>query len=76
MTPKEKAKQLYEKMKFLTEFNSQPSTVHGMCKKLALLCVDEIIKATQRETINDSGTGIDVIPMRYWVDVKQEISLL
>ena len=76
MTPKEEAKQLYEKMKFLTEFNSQPSTVHGMCKKLALLCVDEIIKATQRETINDSGTGIDVIPMRYWVDVKQEISLL
>tara|TARA_R110000822_G_scaffold158210_1_gene297798 strand:- start:564 stop:776 length:213 start_codon:yes stop_codon:yes gene_type:complete len=44
MTPKEKAKELYNKMKFQTEFNSQPSTVNGMCKKLALICVDEMIK--------------------------------
>ena len=51
-------------------------TTQSRCKQIALLCVDEIIKATQRETINDSGTGIDVIPMKYWVDVKHEISLL
>ena len=43
MTAKDKAKQLYDKMKFETEFNSQPSTVNGMCKKLALICVDEML---------------------------------
>ena len=44
MTAKEKAKQLYDKMEFETKYNSQPSTVQGMCKKLALICVDEILE--------------------------------
>jgi hypothetical protein len=66
MTPKEKAKQLYDKMEFETKYNSQPSTVHGMCKKLALVCVDEII-----------NTFLDIDPKkRYWREVKQEIKKL
>ena len=73
MTPKEKAKELMQKAYNLDQHNK---TTQSRCKQIALLCVDEIIKATQRETINDSGTGIDVIPMKYWVDVKHEISLL
>ena len=44
MTPKEKADQLYAKMKFQTEYNSLPSTVKGMCKELALICIDEKIE--------------------------------
>lgn len=74
MTPKEKAKELLNKsMPLAHDWESDNKVV---AIKIALLCVDEIIKATQRETINDSGTGIDVIPMRYWVDVKHELSLL
>jgi len=70
MTPKEKAKQLYDKMEFETKYNSQPSTVHGMCKKLALVCVDEIIKA---RTVGNTGVILD---KEYWQEVKEEVSLL
>jgi len=65
MTPKEKAKQLYNKMKFETECNSQPSTVHGMCKKLSLVCVDEILEGSML---------VHVADYNYWQDVKQEIN--
>ena len=65
MKPKEKAKQLYDKMKFETEFNSQPSTVNGMCKKLALICVDEIL-----------NSHIDSVYEAYYLDVKKEIEKL
>jgi hypothetical protein len=73
MKPKEKAKQLYDKMKFETEFNSQPSTVNVMCKKLALVCVNEIqenaqIIETEYEGYNNS--------YQYFLQVKLEISLL
>jgi hypothetical protein len=81
MTPKEEAKQLYEKMKFLTEFNSQPSTVHGMCKKLALVCVDRIIetKPLEKDYEDHGHRGMEVWyndMTDYWLSVKQEISLL
>ena len=65
MTAKDKAKQLYDKMKFETEFNSQPSTVNGMCKKLALICVDEIL-----------NSHIDSVYEAYYLDVKKEIERL
>jgi len=73
MTPKEKAKQLYNKMKFLTECNSQPSTVHGMCKKLALFCVDEIQEHAQ--IIETEYEGYNN-PYQYFLQVKQEINKL
>ena len=65
MTAKDKAKQLYDKMKFETEFNSQPSTVNGMCKKLALICVDEIL-----------NSHIDSVYEAYYLEVKKEIEKL
>jgi len=67
MTPKEKAKQLYNKMEFETKYNSQPSTVHGMCKKLALVCVDGILNGSRLFYIEDYD---------YWKEVKQEIEKL
>ena len=72
MTPKEKAKQLYDKMKFETKYNSQPSTVHGMCKKLALVCVDIILNDVgAKDWELDTATNTN-----YWQDVRNEISLL
>ena len=65
MTAKEKAKQLYDKMEFETKYNSQPSTVQGMCKKLALICVDEILE------IKSVYHSIELD--NYWQEVKQEI---
>ena len=53
LTPKEKAKELYEKMKLLTKYNSQPSVVHGMCKKLALVCVEDRIKLIKELQVSD-----------------------
>jgi len=72
MTPKEKAKEFMQKAYDLDQHNK---TAQSRCKQIAFLCVDEIIKATQREYINDSGTGLDIIPMQYWIDVKHELSL-
>jgi hypothetical protein len=81
MTPKEKAKQLYDKMKFETECNSQPSTVHGMCKKLALVCVNEIIetKPIEKDFEDHGHRGREVWyndKTDYWLSVKHELSLL
>ena len=71
MKPEEKAKQLYDKMKFETEFNSQPSTVNGMCKKLALICVDEIVKVLWHNHEKNSEKMY-----RYYIEVKKEIEKL
>ena len=77
MTPKEKAKQLYDKMKFETEFNSQPSTVHGMCKKLALVCVDEVISQWDYIDTYLADLNGELNPnLKYWHEVKTELSLL
>ena len=77
MEPKEKAKELYNKMKFEAECNSQPSTVNGMCKKLASVCVDEILQTNP--TLK--GTSDDLITMivqtkAYWYRVQEEINML
>jgi ATP-dependent protease HslVU (ClpYQ) peptidase subunit len=74
MKAKEKAKDLVKKSIPLAHDWETDNKVVAV--KIALLCVDEIIKATQREYINDSGTGLDIIPMQYWLDVKHELSLL
>ena len=76
MTPKEKAKELYVKAEDYI-YTSNAHFADDDCEKnCAIMVVDEIIKATQRESINDSGTGIDIIPMKYWLDVKKEINLI
>jgi hypothetical protein len=71
MTPKEKAKELYQKYSkgkdengwYLCEFDS-------CAKKCALIAVDEIIK-------NDKENyGINGFVFEYWQEVKQEIENL
>jgi hypothetical protein len=85
MKPKEKAKDIYKKMDVIhyVKLHSKPKhkglpvSMHkSQIKQSALICVDEIIKATQKETINYNGTGVEVIPMKYWEEVKKEIEKL
>ena len=71
MKANEKAKELFDKMKFQTELNSQPSTVNGMSKKLALICVDEILESHYKVLVGVMPKTYD-----YWQEVKQEINKL
>ncbi len=76
MTPKEKAKELVEMFLALKKINPNAITRPynwQEAKQCSLICIDEIIKATQKETINKNGTVVEVIPMKYWVEVKKEI---
>jgi hypothetical protein len=61
MTPKEKAKELVDKMYGVTDYQAKQS---------ALIAVDELIK--QEEKYNN-GT---FYPSKYWQEVKQEIEKL
>ena len=70
MTPKDKAKELVDRMYFIISNNGQFTGVHSIpnkfaeAKKCALIAVDELIYDTQ--DITD----------RYWEEVKQEIEKL
>ena len=63
MTPKEKAKELFNKM-----FCSSRSIEVEQAKKCALIAVDELIYETQFEVPN--------IRQRWWQEVKTEIEKL
>jgi hypothetical protein len=65
MTPKEKAKELFDKYVelsgiFVGDYESE--------KEMCLIAVNELIYETQFEVPN--------IRQRYWIDVKQEIEKL
>ena len=74
MTPKEKAKDLIDIYKDMTEiikFDFDKVTTitdYNLAKNCALIAVDELIYETQFEVPN--------IRQRYWIDVKQEIEKL
>ena len=70
MTPKEKAKELVDKMLDKQEYSDvyqERGIISWSAKQCALVAVDEII--TNRERIK----GIDKL---YWQEVKQEIEKL
>jgi len=60
MTPKEKAKELVDKMYGVTDYQA---------KKSALVAVDEILK-------NNKILFEDVLNDQYWEEIKQEIEKL
>jgi hypothetical protein len=60
MTPKQKAKELVEKM----EKDFQYFASREIAKQCALIAVDEII---------NSGKDVDEFADAYWEEVKQEI---
>jgi len=72
MTPKEKAKELLEKMNVIhyLKGNGLPVSMHkSQVKKCALIAVDEILKVAS--FYNDSQAEVT-----YWQEVKQEIENL
>ena len=68
MTPKEKAKELYNK--FYT-FNNTPTKVNNVfAKQCALIAVDEILKYSPNLPVDE------IDPIGYFKEVKQEIEKL
>ncbi len=68
MTPTQKAKELYDKMKGFRVKNSHR-------KKCALVAVDEIDLFIQRSTPKDDPY-LNLQSLEYWQEVKQEIEKL
>jgi hypothetical protein len=68
MTPKEKAKELVDKMYLVPELNGSCILTKHTAKQCALIAVDEILKADIENKL-----GVDV---EYWQEVKQEIEKL
>jgi hypothetical protein len=66
MTPAEKAQELYDKMENSIFIEPEP-TWEGQCKQCALIAVDEITDALEK----NGSWNYD-----YWEEVKQEIEKL
>lgn len=81
MTPKEKAKELFEKMRV----HSPVWEIEGDAKQCALIAVDELIEATikskrikikSKNTISGVEETVVDVKDKYWQEVKQEILAL
>lgn len=77
MTPKEKAKEIFDKYFLLHESATDENGVwvvsalnKGLAKKCALIAVDELI--IQENKYNNGS----FYPSKYWQEVKQEINKL
>ena len=79
MKPKEKAIELVEKFipdaKYWDCYFDEPLT-ENHAKNCALICVDELIKAFEQLSIEDSGGINRDFGHSYWYDVKKEIEKL
>jgi hypothetical protein len=76
MTPKEKAKELVEKMII---YHSPDDKDYEAAKDCALIAVDELIEATSIKYEYNSDFEIRVTgkkPLQYWLDVKTEIEAI
>ena len=76
MTPKEKAKELYDKF-----YMAIPSDEMGLCdeasRQCALIAVDEIIEFMEVDDFDsDTCYWANHSKMQYWIEVKQEIEKL
>jgi hypothetical protein len=69
MTPKEKAKELYDKFHFaIPSYADEGQQEHKSAKECALIAVDEIIQEIERINEYEYTASTD-----YWEEVKQEI---
>ena len=66
MNPKEKAKDIFDKMMYHIMYNCQPTLSEMVAKECALIAVDEILQ----QILWDKGA------VKYWKEVKQEIEKL
>ena len=69
MTPKEKAKELVDKMNFPYLNGEDYTMTYYQQEQCALIAVDEIIN-------NDGFTKFDQYLTEYWQEVKKEIEAL
>lgn len=83
MTPKDKAKELVDRMYFIISNNGQFTGVHSIpnkfaeAKKCALIAVDEIIETLNYDIKDLDVRGSILIDLIiYWREVKQEIEKL
>ena len=72
MTPKEKAREIYERMEVdVNDYSSNYPTYSPMqAKECALVCVDEIMKAIDWNDIEPENKD------DFWDDVKTELEKL
>jgi hypothetical protein len=71
MNPKDKAIELIEK------FDLPTGLMQVEIKQCALICVDEILKSTYKNVLNDLGYKLTINEIdKYWHDVKNEITKL
>jgi hypothetical protein len=74
MTPKEKAKQLVEKMII---YHSPDDKDYEAAKDCALIAVDEILEFMEVDDFDsDTCYWANHSQMKYWTEVKQEIEKL
>lgn len=88
MTPKEKAKELFERFKiysrntkyekFCFEYRRNDLVRNDNAKQCALICVAEILKEIQFAKIDDTDRCLDsdLDYFEHWQQVKQEIEKL
>jgi len=71
MTPKEKAKQLYELIRYdVSTLKGTEALINEVAKRCALITVDEIIECT------GNGLGTTKFSKEYWQEVKHEIETI
>lgn len=83
MTPKEKAQELLSKYTSITLKEVVPDIFlafdEELCKKFALIAIDELIEATSIKYEYNSDFEIKITgkkPLQYWLDVKTEMESL
>ena len=73
MDEKEKARELFDKMKFECEFNCQPSIVNMIAVRCAVIACDEHINELNNyslEVLEDFNLKMDI---DFYENVKEEI---
>jgi len=71
MTPKEKAKYLFDKYAtFVVMWSGDTNTIHENCKQCALIAVDEILAAPVEDKTGEQQA------IKYWTRVKKHIKEL
>lgn len=73
MEPKEKAKEIFDKMYFVEDQMANYPMCFDTAKQCALIAVDEILEATP----HSPSLPLELMPhfsaMKYWKEVKQEL---
>jgi hypothetical protein len=74
MTPKQKAKELFDKYAtYVVMWKGDINTTHQNCKQCALIAVDEILNLSKIASLRRDEVYME---LEYWTEIKQEIEKL